>query len=126
MTSIQPPIVLLDRADIIFFASVDEAESWLEPVDAKAGSYRMLDSSGRELTASVGEVHGGLLAKLGLGRETVSITPVQAGRSAVDELRAILIGYLVRLGRGSKETLDSLPTHSLMARAMSQQHPPGR
>ena len=126
MTSIQPPIVLLDGADIIFFAAVDEAESWLEPVDVRAGSFRMLDSSGRELTASVDEVPVGLLTKLGFGRETVSITAVPAGRSALDELRAILIAYLVRLGLGSKEALDSLPTDRLIARAMSQERTPER
>ena len=49
MQEITPPIIVVDDMDIMMFASIEEAEQSIEPVDAQAGDFVAYDAEGRVL-----------------------------------------------------------------------------
>lgn len=54
MNFIKMPIKIVERnGDVISFDDLNEAESYMEPVDVRSGEYRAFDSSGEELKISI-------------------------------------------------------------------------
>jgi hypothetical protein len=49
MTTVTPPIVLVDGLDVQFFSSIEAAEGWMEAIDVENGVYHAYDSRGRAL-----------------------------------------------------------------------------
>lgn len=47
------PIFIHENGDISSFASVEEAESYMEPIDVEHGEYVVTDSDGHVLSVSV-------------------------------------------------------------------------
>ena len=97
----KPPIIVSDPGNIYLFKSVQEAERYLEPPDVKDSQTIVYDSEGRRLslevvsepdTKLVGIVVSGIgIDKVTIGRE--ESLPVNG-----DELRQVLIDFLVRTG----------------------------
>lgn len=53
MVMVQPPIILYNWGDVEVFASVEQLEDYLEPVDVKNGEYLAFDSEARILEVLV-------------------------------------------------------------------------
>ncbi|MEO5820175.1 MAG: hypothetical protein ABIT71_06680 [Vicinamibacteraceae bacterium] len=85
MAEIRLPIVVNDSGDVSAFASIEEAERFLEPEDI--GQGEVFDADGRVLISSVTR-H--LLAK------RVRLTPSE--EVVPDRLRRALVSYLEALG----------------------------
>jgi hypothetical protein len=47
------PILINERGDISTFASVEEAESYMEPIDVERGEYVVTDAAGLPLSVVV-------------------------------------------------------------------------
>jgi hypothetical protein len=47
------PISINDHGDVSTFASVEEAETYMEPVDVERGEYFVTDADGRRLAVEV-------------------------------------------------------------------------
>ena len=47
------PISINENGDVSTFASVEEAETYMEPVDVERGEYIVMDADGRRLTVEV-------------------------------------------------------------------------
>ena len=47
------PISINENGDVSTFASVEEAETYMEPVDVERGEYIVIDADGRRLTVEV-------------------------------------------------------------------------
>jgi hypothetical protein len=95
------PIIVSVPGDIFIFRSVQEAERYLEPPNVKGGQDVVYDSEGRRLSLEVllepdtkllgVTISGTGIEKVTIGRE--ESLPVNG-----DELRQLLIDFLVRVG----------------------------
>ena len=47
------PILINENGDVSSFASVEDAEAYMEPVDVERGEYLVTDADGRQLSAVV-------------------------------------------------------------------------
>ncbi|MBB5206479.1 hypothetical protein HNQ51_003831 [Inhella inkyongensis] len=47
------PISINDHGDVSTFASVEEAETYMEPIDVERGEYIVTDADGRPLAVEV-------------------------------------------------------------------------
>lgn len=47
------PISVNERGDVTTFASVEEAETYMEPVDVERGEYVVVDATGQQLSIEV-------------------------------------------------------------------------
>lgn len=47
------PITVDENGDISVFATVDDAEVYMEPIDVERGEYIVTDAEGRQLTLSI-------------------------------------------------------------------------
>lgn len=47
------PILINEHGDISTFASVEEAESYMEPIDVERGEYVVTDADGKPLSVGV-------------------------------------------------------------------------
>ncbi|MDR2880423.1 MAG: hypothetical protein LBV29_00780 [Azoarcus sp.] len=47
------PISINERGDISIFASAEEAESYMEPIDVERGEYVVTDADGLHLTVDI-------------------------------------------------------------------------
>ncbi len=47
------PISINDHGDVSTFASVEEAETYMEPIDIERGEYIVTDADGRRLAVEV-------------------------------------------------------------------------
>jgi hypothetical protein len=47
------PISINDHGDVSIFASVEEAETYMEPIDVERGEYTVTDADGRRLEVAV-------------------------------------------------------------------------
>jgi len=80
------PLIADNRGDILVFESLSDASSYLEPIDIRNGEYVFYDAEGNRLQAIIGV--GG----------RISFSPLSPPAGAVEELRASLEKYLVRVG----------------------------
>jgi hypothetical protein len=60
----KPPIIVDVGEDVLVFDSVERVESYLEPIDVKAGAIRVFDSDGRLMKVGVTRERGPLWAKI--------------------------------------------------------------
>jgi hypothetical protein len=105
------PIIAVEGSDLQVFRSIEEAESYLEPVDVIAGEWTIFDATGQVLVASVVPSPG----MLGVDR-----VRLQEG-STRDQLalEKALRGFVRAIGR---ETVDPLiPLDALVERVASMQ-----
>lgn len=87
----RPPVVVDYQGDVVVFSSVEEAERYIEPQDARSGACVVFDGGGRRLRPVIAK-H--LLA------ERVKLEPSPGDEDQRDELRRILIRFLSRAGSG--------------------------
>lgn len=88
------PIVVDEHGDLMTFSSLEEACSYIEPIDVKNSEYVAHDAEGNLLSLDIKEVEKPAL--LGLGKKTqeeVSITePTDKNES--DVLKRKILDYL--------------------------------
>jgi hypothetical protein len=90
-----PPIFVWEPNDLASFGSVEEAESYLEPVDVRNDLYSAYDVEGRRLT--LGITASSKKSLFGWRIERVTIACEESARPNRDELRAIFVTYLTGL-----------------------------
>lgn len=111
----KPPIIVTEPGDVMVFKSVREAEVFLEAPDVKEGQIKAYDSEGRPL--SVEQESKPDLKLFGI---TLLVDPgmVKIGReeSATireDELRSLLVEYLIATGVDQKSVEGATLEHVL-------------
>ncbi len=112
---ITPPILCIEGQDIIVFDSVADAESFIEPADAKSGE--LFDSEGQLLTSDVGLVEREQQFLLFKWKRTYESTIIRNDKPTVNrsaELRTKLINYLVQ--KGEEGDLQDIPLKELIHR----------
>jgi hypothetical protein len=92
-----PPIFVWEPNDLASFGSVEEAESYLEPIDVRNNLYSAYDVVGHRLT--LGITASSKKSLLGSPIERVTIACEEGARPNRDELRAIFVKYLTTLGQ---------------------------
>ena len=106
----EPPIILDNFGDVLIFENVEDALSYVEPIDVSNGEYVGYDSMGRrlELTVFKGKViiepseieptHAGELHAILVGFFTtgVGLSPDWLARASLDELVAAGRNHLTR------------------------------
>jgi hypothetical protein len=108
---IQPPIVVDYNGDVCVFATVAEAEAYLEPSDVDAAHLFVYDSAGRLLQ---------LTDASRLFSDRVALHAAEHERSLPAAARDRLLYYLRFLGDPSTD-LETAPIATLAARALSLQ-----
>jgi hypothetical protein len=104
---ITPPI-FVHGDDLLTFESVEEAESYLEPVDVHPDEQGY-DSEGRLLEVVVrGEVRRGWIS-IDQSHARVELVPAEEVPSHAEELRAVLGDWLARVEREVIPPTASLP-----------------
>lgn len=95
----QPPLVLSENGDVLLFASREEAEAYLEPIDVQNQEYRGYDAAGRLLAFQVTtEEVPILLGLFKVSRERVRVEVAERLPSHQAEVQSILAGALLRMG----------------------------
>lgn len=90
----KPPIFIDNNGDITVFASVQDAENWVEPIDVRNNEYEAFDSEGRLLFLTVQKQEGFLSSS----REYVQITEAETDPAHAGELRDRLQIFLKATG----------------------------
>lgn len=119
-----PPIVLVDGHDVMMFASVADAERFLEPWAVEDGSAEGFDAQGRRLAFYVEPPsRGGVIGKL-LGTPPGRVRIASAGGSSDPEtLKAVLRQYLSILRPDSAAAISTKSLDELVAAAYPAQAP---
>lgn len=58
------PITIDENGDISIFATVEEAEHYMEPIDVEHGEYKVFDADGRQLLVEIYTEKSALLGGL--------------------------------------------------------------
>lgn len=114
---VKSPLVVNENGNLMFFASVQDAERYLEPVDVRNGEYVAYDADGRRLDLSVESER--VPALFGMTHDDVERVRVRAAGDAAPrpgELRAALLAFLRATGRAPAGT-EGLSLHALVALA---------
>ncbi len=114
---IVPPVIIDDHADVDFFASVEDAELYLEPWAVEEG-FTAYDSEGRLLEIGVERRESSSF--FGLWKtavEHVVIEAVEDEPNHAPQLRATLLTFLERSGL-SLDDSDGLPLGELIGRGI--------
>lgn len=98
------PIFIDNNGDIRVFASVQDAENWIEPIDVRDNEYEAFDSEGRRLRLTVQKQEGFLR----FGREYVQITEVESEPKHAADLRERLQTFLNAAGERDVDPAASL------------------
>jgi hypothetical protein len=105
----KPPITIDDHGDINIFETIEEAEKYVEPIDARRGDFVAYDSEGRLLRSQI--------VKRGLLGPRVKLEPTETVPKHASALRARLIGFLSKLGESrpllEADSLDGLITRTI-------------
>jgi hypothetical protein len=119
MSDITLPIIVVEGADVAFYASVDAAERDLEAIDVKRGEYRVYDAEGRVLDLEVqSSGKSGLASLLVPNVESVCVRVLDDLPSRPDELRRSLIEFLSCSRAGRVVELQSWSLAELVRSAM--------
>ena len=114
---VRPPIIVNEHGDIHVFPSVEEAETYLEPVDVRNNEYVAYDSEGRRLILSVrSRPRTFLFGLLTSNVETVAIGCEEEQPQHAEELRIVLAGSLQRRGHPA-DVVQGLSLRALMSAA---------
>ena len=92
-----PPIFVWEPNDLASFGSVEEAESYLEPIDVRNNLYSAYDVEGRRLT--LGITASSKKSLFGSPIDRVTVACEEGAPPNRDELRAIFVKYLTSLGQ---------------------------
>ena len=114
---IVPPVIVDDHGDVDFFASVEDAEVYLEPWAVEEG-FTVYDSEGRLLELRVERRESHVL--FGLIRSKVDhvrIEAVEDDPHHARQLRATLLTFLERVGI-SFDNSQVLPIRELVRRGV--------
>jgi len=107
-TLIVPPVILDDHADVDFFASVEDAELYLEPWAVEEG-FTIYDSEGRLLELKVQGRESPVLSVLIRSKvDHVLLEAVEDKPNHARQLRATLLTFLERTGL-SLDDSDAIP-----------------
>lgn len=98
----QAPIIVVEKSgEIQIFESVSEAESFIEPIDARNGEYSVYDADGYELDTAIERARGLLKPEL--------VKLVSTNRIDSKKLKICLISYLNHLGENiNSDSLSDL------------------
>ncbi len=114
------PLYLWDPDDLCIFNSIEEAQSWLEPIDVKNGVRFAYDAEGRRLKVEVELVTDSLLV-IKWSKEIVRIRLLDPNDRRPEELRQILIAALCALSDVDEDPeLSDLPLKELQERALKR------
>jgi hypothetical protein len=111
------PVIIDDHGDLDFFASIEDAELYLEPWAVEEG-FTLYDSEGRLLELRVERRESPVL--FGLIRSKVDhvrIEAVEDEPNHAPQLRAILLTFLERSGL-SLDNSDQMPLGELVRRGI--------
>ena len=114
---ISAPVIVDDNGDLDFFASIEDAELYLEPWAVEEG-FTAYDSEGRLLELRVERRESPIL--FGLWKTVVDdvvIEAVEDQPNHAPQLRATLLTFLERTGI-SLENSDELPLRELVRRGI--------
>jgi hypothetical protein len=114
---ISAPVIVDDNGDLDFFASIEDAELFLEPWAVEEG-FTAYDSEGRLLELRVERRESPIL--FGLWKTVVDdvvIEAVEDQPNHAPQLRATLLTFLERTGI-SLENSDELPLRELVRRGI--------
>jgi hypothetical protein len=109
-----PPIIVDAVEDVLVFDSVEKAELYLEPFDVKNEPIRVFDGEGRLLRAVIVETKGPICTKV----ERVRFDSVDVEPKHQSELWTLLIEYLSRAERRSREQFESQTLEELVRKAL--------
>ncbi len=111
------PVIVYDHGDVDFFASVEDAELYLEPWAVEEG-FTAYDSEGRLLELRVeGRESPDLFGLIRSKVDHVRIEAVEAEPHHAPQLRAALLTFLERSGL-SIDYSDVLPLGELVRRGV--------
>jgi hypothetical protein len=113
----KPPITIDDHGDISIFEAVEDAESYVEPIDVTSGDLVAYDSEGRLLRGQV--------VKRGFLRRGVRLEPAEIEPFHAATLREVLIGFLVKLGE-PRDLLEGKSLDGLIASGLRRLDPAKR
>ena len=109
----KPPIIVNNFGDVVFFASVADAEGWLEAIDVENNEYVAYDSEGRLVTLGVVTKQKGFFS----GGKRVVVERAEAEPTHALELRNTLVHFFGRVG-ASKDWLASAALEELVKRGI--------
>ena len=96
--SMQAPLVLDARSELLFFKSPTSLESWVEAVDVANGEYgQCWDSEGRLLQLRIELKEERLLGLLRRRVERVMLAPAEDLPCHLPELHQALLAFLLKL-----------------------------
>jgi hypothetical protein len=105
----KPPITIDDHGDISIFEAIEDAESYVEPIDVSSGELVAYDSEGRLLRGEI--VKKGFLRR-GVRFEAAESEPLHAA-----VLRKRIIEFLAKLGE-PRDELEADSLDGLIARGL--------
>lgn len=118
-SSMKLPIIVSDTGNIYLFRLVQEAERYLEPPDVEDGQTIVHDCEGRRLSLEiVADVHKFLGITI-TGAETVRIGREESLPIYGDELKQLLIDFLVRVG-AAPESFDNAALEDVLDKAIQR------
>ena len=89
------PLIIAEGLDLSTYSAVDDALDALEPIDVRAGIYKGYDAEGRLLKLSCDSGH-------------VTIEVAERHPTHAEELRTLLLKYLVHIGQSPQSDSPSL------------------
>jgi hypothetical protein len=114
---IKPPLIQIDGSDIIIYESIEEAESDTEPQDIKDEDLRIFDAEGYQLLFVL-SIHKRKRKLLFWEYEDayphVSICEIKPTINKKEELRNIIITYLLKQKKYSLSNLEERSLHYLI------------
>jgi hypothetical protein len=117
---VKPPIIISEPGNIDLFRSVQEAERYLEPPDVENGRIIVHDSEGRRLSLEVVTEPNTTLFGIrinGIGTERIKIGSEESLPVHGNELKQLLIDFLVRVGTAPESfhntTLEGVLDHAI-------------
>ncbi len=115
----KPPIIVSDTGNIYLFRLVQEAETYLEPPDVEDGQTIVHDSEGRRLSLEiVAEAHKFLGITIS-GAEKVRIGREESLPIYDNELKQLLIDFLVRVG-AAPESFENAALEDVLDKAIQR------
>ena len=114
---IKPPLVQIDGPDIIIYESIEEAERDTEPQDIKNEDFNIFDSEGNQLNFVI-TLHKRKRKLIFFEFEdiypVVTICEKKPTINKQEELRNIIIDYLLQQKKYSQSNLENRSLHYLI------------
>ena len=111
----KPPIVVNNRGDVMFFASIEDVERELEAIDVENREYVAYDSEGHLVELGTAPRKGLLF----FGIKRVVVQGVEPAPAHAGELQELLRKFFRRVGE-PKEWLASASLGDLVSRGLEK------